>query len=376
VLYGFILTALIQSSFATMAIALAALNAQQLPIAHAAAIVVGAELGTSIKLLFGASKGTPDKRRVAWGNFYFNVLSLIAGTILLFPLIRFLDERVFPHEPLLSLVCFSSVLNLIVILVSYPLLGSMAHWLEKRVSGGAVELQFPESSVRMIDDPGAVLDEVRQESLLLLNRAMRLNREALGIADRPVASRDGLLVRLNNLFSSGVPFIDEYRRLKLQQGELLELCADLLREELTPEETDRLNRLLRILRNITHSSKGIKDIRHNLKELADTANDHLFGLLGSIRADEARFYRMSENALTAMGAEGPADWDFQLAENREGQERRIANALTLLHDHSIKEYEASTLMNIYRGLYSSHKAIIQCLQDLQPVRSDSAYAAE
>ena len=69
-------------------------------------------------------------------------------------------------------------------------------------------------------------------------------------------------------------------------------------------------------------------------------------------------------------------WEKRLEENRAEQERHIAPAMELLHEHSIREYEASTLMNVYRGLYSSHKAVIRTLRDLQWTDTVSVNGAE
>ena len=371
ILLGFLITALIQSSFATMAIALAMLNARQLPLEYAAAMVVGSELGTSIKLLFGAMKGSLDKKRVAWGNFYFNVLSLIVGSFFLIPLIHLLNERFFPGEPLFSLVCFSSFLNLIVTVISFPFLGTMASWLEREINVSQPSKVVSVNSTISSDNPIVMLNVIRHESIDLLKDSMTLNRIALGINGQSTTEKSSFLFRLKKWSKEKASFMEEYRRLKLLQGEQLQRCAELLLEELNPEESDLLSRLIKVLRNITHSTKNIKDIRHNLKELNDTANDELYGLLDHIRKDEMEFYRFAEASLLLIDEGSHVTKEGELEANRSGQQRRIEHALTLLHNHAIKEYEASTLMNIYRELYSSHKAILQTLQDLALNRQDS-----
>lgn len=375
---GFLLTALIQSSFATMAIALTMLHTGKLPLDHAAAIVVGAELGTSIKFMLGATKGSTDKQRVAWGNFFFNVLSLLCGAFLLLPLIHFLSERIFSQAPLLVLVSFSSLLNLLVILMTYPVLGMIANLLERLVKPGGGEAFSGDESITA-DDPQSMLILIRMEAIRLLRETMMLNRRVLGIGTNThtqTSSELPVRIRIRKWFESGRPFIDDYRRLKMQQGEQLELCADLLREELEPDETDRLNRLITVLRNVTHASKNLKDIRHNLKELKDTANDRLFELSGTLRNEEAEFYTEMERCLQQQLLLQEINWQLKLEENRTDQERRIAEALSMLHEHAISEYEASTLMNIHRGLYSSHKAILHSFLDLALTRTGSAETAK
>ena len=60
---GFIITALIQSSSATTAIILSALYAGILSFEQSAAMVIGANVGTTVTALLGGIGGIPDKKR-------------------------------------------------------------------------------------------------------------------------------------------------------------------------------------------------------------------------------------------------------------------------------------------------------------------------
>jgi phosphate:Na+ symporter len=353
VLLGFVVTGIIQSSFAMIAILLSALNAHAIPMEHAAAAVVGSELGTAIKLVFGSVSGSADKRRFAWGNFVFNVLSLSLGMVFLFPLVHLISHYLFPGNPLMALVSFQSILNLIVVILSYPFLRQFAEWLESTIRPEHQEpTETASSGLELYSDDRLRL--LREGTLNLFYRVIRLNRKALGITAEGSVQKRSMFQRLTEL-SRAVPFIDEYRQLKQEQGELLESCADLLREELSPDESERLNRLVVVLRNCVHAAKNLKDIRHNLKELSDSANDRLFGLLTQLREREAAFYKGLEAEVKAADKE----LGRRLEENKDELERLTAHALTLLQEHAIKEYEASTLMNVYREVYSSHKALLK-----------------
>ncbi|HQD13774.1 MAG TPA: Na/Pi symporter, partial [Chitinophagales bacterium] len=77
VLLGFLLTTIIQSSSATMAIALTAIYSGILSFPTAAALVIGSEVGTTMKILFWGVQGSVEKKRVAWGNFYYNIFTSV-----------------------------------------------------------------------------------------------------------------------------------------------------------------------------------------------------------------------------------------------------------------------------------------------------------
>lgn len=63
-LIGFIITAIVQTSSATVVVVLTALYAHVIPIETAIAIVLGAELGTTVKLILGAIGGNAAKKEL------------------------------------------------------------------------------------------------------------------------------------------------------------------------------------------------------------------------------------------------------------------------------------------------------------------------
>lgn len=359
---GFVLTAIIQSSNVTTAIALAALHSQIIPLEHAAAAIVGSELGTSIKLIFGAAGRSVDKKRVAWGNFIINVVTLFLGAVLLLPLIRFISGNIFPDNTLLSLVCFQSTINLIGIILFYPFLGNFAGVLERRITEttGSQQSRLIRSDLKVFTNEGIELAEM--ETRYLLQRSLRLNRKALGVEDEQESS---WLQHLRQAATDVMQFTEQYNDLKQHQGEILEYVADLLKEDITTSQSVRLGKLVTVSRNIVHAAKNIKDIRHNLKELADTADDTLFHLFNDIRTSERQFYSMMEELLSQLDRpETASRLDQALKENIAAQDISIRGTLDLLREHKVKEFEASTLLNVYREIYSSHKAMLNALEDL------------
>ena len=111
-LTGFVVTALIQSSSATIMITLSALYAGVIPLQSAAAVAIGADLGTTITALLGALAGSMDKRRVAVAIIIFNVVTDTIAFLALQPLLHFITVVVGLTDPLFALVGFHSLFNL------------------------------------------------------------------------------------------------------------------------------------------------------------------------------------------------------------------------------------------------------------------------
>ena len=80
---GILLTTIIHSSSATIALTLSALYLNAITLYAATAIVLGSELGTTFKLFLASANGMAAKKRVALGNFIFNLTTVIIVFIFL-----------------------------------------------------------------------------------------------------------------------------------------------------------------------------------------------------------------------------------------------------------------------------------------------------
>lgn len=95
VVVGLLLTVIIQSSSATMALTLVLCFNGILPFDCAAAMVIGENIGTTITALLAAMVGNKDAKRAALSHFIFN----IAGAVLVFaffnPLLNMIDNMMY-----------------------------------------------------------------------------------------------------------------------------------------------------------------------------------------------------------------------------------------------------------------------------------------
>lgn len=353
---GILITFLIQSSAATMAITLTALHNGLLPFESAAAIVIGSELGTTLKLLIASSGGNIDKKRVAMGNFLFNATILLLASALLYPLSLFILKVVRIRDYLIALVFFQSFINLVGILLFYPLLGPFARLLEKlfRNREATNGLQYIRPALaNTLDEP---LIPAEKEILRLWHMALLHNRGVMAAHDTPVASEEIRSVMRNPE--------EAYQRLKLLQGQILEYLAALPRHEMEPEMLQRSGILITALRNVVHAAKNVKDIHHNLQDLEGSPNDHLHGLFRLALADEAQFYNQLENLARLQESDRIPQLHRLLEVNRGQHNARIEKTLVLLKENKIAELDASTMLNVYREIYSCNKALAEVLQDL------------
>ncbi|MES1198323.1 MAG: Na/Pi symporter, partial [Chitinophagaceae bacterium] len=141
-LMGLLITSLIQSSSATVAIALSALHVNAIGLLAAMAIVLGSEIGTTFKLVLASIKGIAAKKRVALGNLLFNISTAVIIFIFLIPINRLITEIIGINNNLVALVFFQSLVNITGIILFFPFLNMFGRFLEKRFLKSANETMF------------------------------------------------------------------------------------------------------------------------------------------------------------------------------------------------------------------------------------------
>lgn len=122
---GLLLTTLMQSSSAAMVVALGAAESGLIPFDAAAAVVIGANLGTTSTAVIAVFGATPVAKRLALGHVFFNVITAAMAILLLAPMLWLGDMmRNFLHlgsAPSVALALFHTTFNLMGVLLMWPL---------------------------------------------------------------------------------------------------------------------------------------------------------------------------------------------------------------------------------------------------------------
>jgi phosphate:Na+ symporter len=103
-------------------IVLSALNADAISLLAGMAMVLGSEVGTTIKFLLISIKGIPDKKRVAVSNVSFNIICALIVFIFLKPIDVLIQKGIGISDPLTSVVFFQTLINIISIILFTPFL--------------------------------------------------------------------------------------------------------------------------------------------------------------------------------------------------------------------------------------------------------------
>lgn len=360
VFMGFIITAIIQSSSATMVIVLSALNTGAIPFEIAVSVIIGSELGTSIKTVLASVSGIAAKRRVALGNIIFNITITIFAFLFTFPLIHLIQLIIGPANPLIGLVMFQTLINLFGVVLFFPFLKPFSDFLEKRFSkANHSATHFIKNVSPLI--PEGILEALENETLFFIHRVIHLNMEAFQIDN---INLQHALSEKTEGYNSRKSYNEKYDEIKQAAGEILSAYTKVSSEKIEKQDFLRMNQLISSVKNAMYSCKGIKDIRQDRKELSESTVDSKYEQYQFIKKQLQDFYLKLTEILTIKDQSYRFEELIKLMDqNSRDYEIRTNNIYRQSAQSKLSEYDASTLLNISREVYSSCKAFTISLKD-------------
>lgn len=187
---GTLLSLLMQSSSAAMVVALSAVSSGLLDLEHAAALIIGANIGTTATAMIAAWGATPVARRVASSHVAFNLVAAGAALALLPHLlaaITWLTATLgFTTDPAIALALFHTAFNILGVLLIWPLTPALVRLLENRF----LSQEEDESRLRYLDQtvlavPALGIAAALKETRRLRDLATRAIGAWLAAPDRP-----------------------------------------------------------------------------------------------------------------------------------------------------------------------------------------------
>lgn len=177
-LIGIVMTILTQSSSAAIAITISAASANMIGIYAAAAMVIGANVGTTSTAVLASLGTTPNAKRLATAQVIFNIGTAIVALLLL-PVLFYAVEAARDMMKLapnigVSLALFHTVFNCLGVLLVLPFNNVLATFLEKRFVTVGESLAKP----RYLDKTTAAAPMLAVNALIL-----ELQRAAGNIGD-------------------------------------------------------------------------------------------------------------------------------------------------------------------------------------------------
>jgi len=359
---GFIITLLVQSSSVTMALTLSAIHTGAINFPSAAAIVLGSEVGTTIKILLSAIGGSASKKRVVLGNLLFNSFLTIFVFAFLNPILFLITDIFNINNPLIGLVTFSSLINLSSIIIFLPFLDLFVKFLERffKNSGDSAATYINHANV---SEPETALDLFRKETVCFIQQSMHFNLEIFSINSKSLNCNSEFknIKTKQNLFSKTIE--EKYENLKRLQGEMQSFYLG-LRGKLNESENVELNQLISAVRASMHSVKSITDVESNITNLKRSSKNVKYDFFIYHKKETEDLY---QRLNVIIGHESIESFEklqsiFQDIENR--YTISLTDFYQDVQDSPLDNLDMTTAINFNRELFTSNKALVMAIKDL------------
>jgi len=362
-LFGVLVTAIIQSSSVMMMLALAALYADLLTLPAAAALVIGADLGTTSTVLLGGLQGATAKRRLALAHVVFN---LVVDALAFASLhgILWVIAQLQINDPLLGLVAFHSCFNLLGLMLFLPFIHAFSAWLERRVKSK----QPDQVSAYINAVPVSVTEAAKRALTLETERLLALvlffNTRLLGIKHQHITHQDlpDAFRKLNDL--------EFYTTSKRLEGQIIGYAMQVQKfsqereaqPQAWPELAWHIDHHMQAIRAAIYAAKSIKDIQDNIQEFQAHSVPSTQPYYNQIMAFTGKHYQ----SLAAMMAADCAILAEDLSDLKEQANTRRRQFRAQIHQHMGSQDEdattLSTLLNVNKEVYNSKSALIKALR--------------
>ena len=267
---GLILTAIIQSSSASIAIAQSALFTQLISFEMAAIFIIGANVGTTVTILLGSIGGSPDKKRAAAVHFVFNLSTAIVALIFISPISKLTFLIIPLSEPIIALAMFHTIFNVLGVLLWFFWIPALASFLNKKFT------KKPSVATKHIHTvspkvPVVALESLELEIEYLIQKVSEFSLLAINIVPPQALEKHHAIDKI--LDHSKEPLDISYTKLYTQlqelEGEIYNYASTLSLYISEEKQQKRLLRLTDIATRLASASKAIKDMLNDLEVLSN-----------------------------------------------------------------------------------------------------------
>ncbi|MDX1776062.1 MAG: Na/Pi symporter [Desulfobulbales bacterium] len=359
---GALFTAIMQASAASIAVVLTALYSGLITFDIGVAMVIGANIGTTITVILGALGGIPAKKRVALSHLVFNIITGIIAFIGIKGLVALVALVVdIKTNAVMGLAFFHTLFNIIGVLVFLPFIGPFAKFLYKVFPDHkpVLTLYINNTPTEIIEAANSAL---RNEIIHLLHecqnyglRLLKIDKKAVFDDDLPLEKSARKKLSLDSL----------YEQIKQLHGEIFTFYSKVQSQKREEVDVKELERMVFASRNIMNSIKNFKGIRHNLEEFDGSDTAFLNDQYGRFRKRLMKLY------AEMRGIQKMEDREEQyhsllrtFVKIEEADRKFISETISAAAEGRIQDIDVSSLLLVNRLFTQACRLQIFSLKDL------------
>jgi phosphate:Na+ symporter len=293
VLIGAIVTVIIQSSAATMALVITALAIGQIEYFNALQLAIGANIGTTITAILGSLSSNANGKRLAVAHLIFNIVTALVAIIFLYQLanlVTYLSSIVGidAKDYAMQLALFHTIFNVLGVLIVAPFTSFLVKFLESIfVVEDNVDKPIYLDNV-VINTPQAALEAIRKEVEHLYDNAVEVISHALSLHRHQYFGCKDLSNVIKHSDEKMSTDINTFYDTNIKEiyGQIL-YYATMAQENMSEEQKSKVYELKLSCRDIVESIKSVREIQKNIKIYLNSSNEIMSDEYNNIRTEIA-----------------------------------------------------------------------------------------
>ena len=280
---GIVLTTVLQSSSATLALILTALSAGQIEYENALALAIGANVGTTITAVLGSLSSNIAGKRLAGAHLIFNVVTGVVALILIYPLANLVNKiseltHIAATDYTLKLALFHTIFNVLGVLIMMPFINKLEILLlrvfKERMDKDIDERKYLNEAV--LEFPGSVISSLVNESKYLYKNAIfEIVAHALNIHREDIKSdkKIGKIVKTSTEdFNTDIESL-YYKKVKSIYGEILRYATTAQSKlKLSKKQNKAILDIKIANRKMIEIIKDIRELNKNISLATELSN--------------------------------------------------------------------------------------------------------
>lgn len=368
---GIVITTILQSSSASLALILTALSAGQIEYENALALAIGTNIGTTITALIGSIGSNIAGKRLAIAHLIFNLVTGIVTLLILFPLARLVNQLaelllIDNHDYTLKLALFHTIFNIMGVLIMIPFIKKLErfllrvikepkdHDLTKPVYLNKTSLEFPSTLINSLE---------AETKHLFENSLFEIVAHALNLHRSEIAS-DVKAKKLASSNNSEIPIdIREIyiQKVKIIYGKILEYATKGQAElTLEPHQVSRIMEIKLANRKMVEIIRDVNEMRRNLSKYSHSENEYIRLKYSSFRRMIIKTFRTIYKFRNEEDKAKHRDRMAAIRKRAKKKSRQGSNTInSLIRENLVSPYMASSLVNDHDNIQSIIKKLIE-----------------
>ncbi|MGJ0321969.1 Na/Pi cotransporter family protein [Aliarcobacter cryaerophilus] len=366
ILIGILITVVIQSSAATLAIVITALNADSITYVNAIALAIGANVGTTLTTILASFASNENGKRVALIHFLFNLISATFITILIYQFIDLTDFiapflGVSDNNYGMKLALFHTIFSVTGVILLTPAISLLVKLSEKLIQKKVSSASKPKYlNQSVLSNPDASLAALKKEIINLYENCQKAMLHALNIHTTGL-TRETLKVQLAKELTIIDTDIDEIyqKNLKALYSEIVKFSS-FAQENMFDFQHKKVDELKRAAVLLVEVLRDTRDIQRNVNFYLKSKNEYIKEEYNILRKELAEML-IDINTLSMLENDSDQLTQFELIKTELAHNDLASSEEldTLIREDKIKATMATSYMNDSATGYSIQKKLVK-----------------